>query len=579
MGQITAQHRGTEDASSPNSVKPGETVAEKYVIERLLGVGSSAVVVAARHTELDETVVIKFLRPELHSNGELVKTFTREAQAAKRIKGEHTARVYEVGVMPGRGPYLVMEFLTGKDVATVLAEGGAMPLKRAVDCVMEACEGLAVAHATGIVHRDVRPGTLFLALRSDGSEIVKVLDFGVTRAALGLDTEGLVGSVGYMAPERIRSRSQADPRTDTWSLAVVLYELLTRHLPFRGDTVAKVSAAVLDGEPSPLTTYITDVPEGLQAVLDRALHKQPAARFQSVAELAIALLPFASSQARVHADRALRILRAAGQASGIALPFSTSGSPPSDRARSPVVAPVSAYPGRVSTSPEALQLRPVNHARKLVIAVAALILALGTGAILLMMRPQPRAPVAEAVAPPATTRFHPVSLDSDPAGARVEWNGKPVGETPATFQLPAGTQVLRVTKDGYVPEYVSVTVTPDSPEHPRVTLQRLVPPQNSTPALGTAQLSPGLVGHPTVLPRGLVGGVPRGAKMPPPPPLPPPVAASATPPAQPPAPTPPAVAAKPPPPAPASASAQRVRIFDDGSRVRLFDDQNSSKPP
>src|SRR5262245_57586046 len=150
-------------------VKEGDVLAGKYRIERVLGEGGMGVVVAAMHLQLDERVAIKFLLPGALHNPEAVARFAREARAAVKIKSEHVARVSDVGTLETGAPYMVMEFLQGRDLSAVLAQNGAFPLADAAEFVLQACEALAEAHALGIVHRDLKPANLFLANRADGS--------------------------------------------------------------------------------------------------------------------------------------------------------------------------------------------------------------------------------------------------------------------------------------------------------------------------------------------------------------------------------------------------------------------------
>ncbi len=148
--------------------KIGDLVAGKYEITRVLGRGGMGVVVAARHRELGEDVALKFLRPSSTDRPESYARFAREARTATRIKSEHVARVYDVGAVDG-APFIVMECLTGEDLARVIKRRGALPPAEAVDLLLQACEAVAEAHTLGIVHRDLKPANLFLTARTDGS--------------------------------------------------------------------------------------------------------------------------------------------------------------------------------------------------------------------------------------------------------------------------------------------------------------------------------------------------------------------------------------------------------------------------
>src|SRR5258707_10608842 len=159
-----------------------DVIAAKYRVERILGRGGMGVVVAAWHLELDQRVALKFLLPELVERGDAAERFRREARAAARIKSEHVARVIDVGNWEGNAPYMVMEYLDGRDLGSELRDRGSLPIQDCVDYVLQAIEAVAEAHALGIVHRDLKPENLFLARRVDGSRTIKVLDFGISKS-------------------------------------------------------------------------------------------------------------------------------------------------------------------------------------------------------------------------------------------------------------------------------------------------------------------------------------------------------------------------------------------------------------
>lgn len=312
------------------AIFPGKIVAGKYRVERLLGEGGHGVVVAAQHLALGDKVAIKVLRPELAMNPEVVGRFLREARAAVRIKGDHVTRVLDVGSMEDGAPYMVMEHLLGHDLRQLLGARSRLSVPDAVDYVLQSCEALAEAHAIGIVHRDVKPENLFLTRRADGSPWIKVLDFGISKAmpqATGNDTsssftqtQNVVGSPQYMAPEQMSSPKLIDARTDIWGLGVTLYELLAGTPPFTATTLPEVFAKILR-DPPPISR--SDVPRELQAVIARCLDKDVRARYATVVELARALAPFSSSASPDVADRINRVGVIASQ-SGNRLPETSS---------------------------------------------------------------------------------------------------------------------------------------------------------------------------------------------------------------------------------------------------------------
>src|SRR5262245_15095819 len=180
----------TDSRMSPIAV--GAILAGKYEVERVLGSGGMGVVVAAKHVHLGERVAIKFLLPQALKKAEVVERFLREGRAAVRIKSEHVARVFDVGKLDDGAPYMVMEFLEGADLSTMLKTKGAVEVELAVEYVLQACEAIAEAHSLGIIHRDLKPANLFVTKRADGSPSVKVIDFGISKVAdptAGTDVE------------------------------------------------------------------------------------------------------------------------------------------------------------------------------------------------------------------------------------------------------------------------------------------------------------------------------------------------------------------------------------------------------
>jgi serine/threonine-protein kinase len=302
--------------------QPGDVVAGKYEINDLIGTGGMGFVFSATHVELGEKVALKFLRPECTTNEELVGRFAREARASVKIKSEYVARVFDVGQLPDGAPFIVMEYLEGKDLFEVVREQGPLPIKVAVEYVMQACEALAVAHASGVVHRDIKPENLFLTQRAQGMDIVKVLDFGISKVALTgsafehkmplVQTMMPMGSPVYMSPEQIRASKDIDARTDIWSLGCVLYELLTGTAAFDAPSLTQLSATILEQSAPPLRAMCPNAPLELEAIILRCLEKDPARRFHDVGELAIALYPFAPRRARISAERCCYVLKNAG---------------------------------------------------------------------------------------------------------------------------------------------------------------------------------------------------------------------------------------------------------------------------
>jgi eukaryotic-like serine/threonine-protein kinase len=274
-------------------VKPGDVIDGKYRIEVSLGEGGMGRVFAASHLVIGNTVAIKVLRSEALAAPDVAKRFEREARAAGRLRSEHVVRIQDVGILPTGEPYMVMEMLHGNDLATRLSAGGPLPYRMLVDYVVQACEGLAEAHALGMVHRDIKPANLFVTKRPNGQGLVKVLDFGIATAATGdLDprlttTQSVMGSPSYMSPEQLKGARDVDARSDIWSLGVTMYELLSGQQPFVGPTLTALSLSIVT-DPH---RQLSGVPRELVKIVDRCLQKEVGDRFANVAELARALSP------------------------------------------------------------------------------------------------------------------------------------------------------------------------------------------------------------------------------------------------------------------------------------------------
>jgi serine/threonine-protein kinase len=317
-GEVTPPGAG----DLPGIPAPGDWVAGgKYQIERLIGLGGMGVVMSAIHVQLDERVAMKFLLPAALQNAGAVDRFLREARALVSLKNEHVVRVLDVDKLPSGSPYIVMEHLVGADLGEILALCGPLPVSEAIDYVLQACAGVAEAHARGIVHRDLKPANLFVTERPDGTPLVKVLDFGISKALQAeaapradlTSTRAVMGSPLYMSPEQVRGSKNVDTRADIWALGVVLYELVSGQPPFDAPSVLAVCARICADPPVPLRAHRADAPEGLEKVVLRCLEKDPALRCSNVAELARALGPLAAEESQPIVEWIVRRLEPAPQ--------------------------------------------------------------------------------------------------------------------------------------------------------------------------------------------------------------------------------------------------------------------------
>jgi eukaryotic-like serine/threonine-protein kinase len=290
---------------------PGDILLGKYRVDDVIGVGGMGRVVKASHLYLQQPVAIKILLPQMVESQSTVARFLREAQSTVRLRSEHIARVMDVGTLPEGTPFIVMEYLDGFDLNQILRHHGPQLAQPVVDLILQACEGLAEAHSVGIVHRDIKPSNFFITRRPDGSTLLKILDFGISKTPQELSeltgTQTVIGTPTYMAPEQMRTARNTDPRSDIWSMGVVMYQMLAGRPPFEAETYAELVLKVGTDPPAPLHA---PMPPGLDGIVMRCLEKDPKNRIQSVGELARMLAPYASDplSAQQSAERATRIL-------------------------------------------------------------------------------------------------------------------------------------------------------------------------------------------------------------------------------------------------------------------------------
>jgi serine/threonine-protein kinase len=301
MTSLTA-HLAAMKIGSVDVVRTGDVLGGKYRVERVLGMGGMGVVVEATHLYLRRSVAVKLLLPEVARRSEAVERFLREGRGLLRVQSEHVPAVFDVGVLDDGCPYLAMELLDGTTLARVLDEGP-LPADVAVEYVLQACRGVAAAHAAGVIHRDLKPSNLFVVFEPSGRPCVKVLDFGVSKlrdpeelAVTG--TMATLGSPAYMSPEQMASPRDVDEKTDVWALGVVLYELVTGRRPFDAESLPSLCVQVTQGATPAIRSLRPDAPEFLDDVVHRCLQKDPAKRFASVTEMADALTGAAGPQPR-----------------------------------------------------------------------------------------------------------------------------------------------------------------------------------------------------------------------------------------------------------------------------------------
>lgn len=261
------------------------------------------VVVAAHHLELDQPVAIKFLLEGMADKEEGAERFRREARAAAKIHSDHVVRVLDVGVMADGTRYMVMEYLEGRDLSEELAEKGSFPVGVACGFLLEAMDAVGHAHAVGIVHRDLKPANLFLAKRHDGSQRIKVLDFGISKSLGASTSEQLsltktsawIGSPLYMAPEQMQSARDVDSRADIWSLGAILYECISGVPPYEAESLPQLCNLLITTDAPHIQSRKADVPDDLAAAIMGCLVRDKSKRLPQVADLAKVVVRYATT--------------------------------------------------------------------------------------------------------------------------------------------------------------------------------------------------------------------------------------------------------------------------------------------
>ncbi|WP_433934345.1 protein kinase [Sorangium cellulosum] len=319
-----AARERTDAPRTPEGV-PGrqEVVAGRYAVETRIGAGGLGVVQLATDLESGRHVALKRVDPAIAQNRHAVERLLRGARAARALSGRYVARVLDVGI-DGGAPLIVSEYLEGSDFTSYLRRRGPLRVREAVKYLLQICEAVAEAHAAGLLHRDIKPENLFLSIGA-GAPSVKVLDFGVSAVACGVESEGpnaasgaMRGSLLYMAPEQMRSAGGIDERVDIWSIGAVAYALLCGVSPFDAPTELDICTRVLNEPPSPFPPHVE--PVELRTLLLRCLDKDPEARPPDVAKLAFALARFGGEGAEDAAERVWEVLRAEDETVRMATP-------------------------------------------------------------------------------------------------------------------------------------------------------------------------------------------------------------------------------------------------------------------
>jgi eukaryotic-like serine/threonine-protein kinase len=452
----------------------GRVLDGRYRVERLLGRGGMGAVYDGRHAIVGKRVAIKMLHAEFAANEEVLKRFYREAQAAAAIGHKNIIDIMDVGVTPANEPYIVMEYLEGEDLESMLVRTGPLSLEAACGILEPALNALGAAHAKGIVHRDLKPANIFLCREQGGAPTVKLIDFGISKfsGAAGstklTQTGSLLGTPAYMSPEQARGDQSVDHRTDLYAVGVILYQMLTGSLPFVGDNYNTLLISVLTAEPRPLRQLNPRIPTDAEALVLKELSKDPAARSQSAIEMLEAFKGLAAYKERGNGLSLLGTQLHAGVASGdIGAATDRGGGSSASRVLSQMA---KATPGVWSGTEAKKGPRPAlvgGLVAAAVIAVAAVVFVLlrGSGTpvapvapvaapIVAPAAPPPAAaPVpAPAAAPePAVARVVSIRVVGAPEGAQILFDGAAVPMNPFSVEPKEGLVKLEVRAPGYEP--------------------------------------------------------------------------------------------------------------------------------
>ena len=476
-----------EHQSLLQQLTPGTVISGKYRVDSILGRGAMGVVVAATHLELREAIALKFLYAKTDGSEDFKSRFRREAQVSAKLRNEHITRVLDVGTWREGAMYMVMEYLAGNDLRKMIRTQGPFPIGAAVEYIVQVCEGVAEAHAHGIIHRDLKPSNLLVTKRADGSDLVKILDFGISKWT-SMEEEGeltqtgvVLGSPKYMSPEQLFGAGSVDSRTDIWSIGAILYELIAGRPPYDQPSLARICADLAGNKPPPrLRDLRTEVTPDLEMVVLHCLERTVEIRIQNVADLAGDLLAAVGSP---YADQVRARIRSTLDPSGTSAVHSSLRQPggATGNYTSHAFADASASYPKANSQTEApgvantllsSQQGPRKR-RQGMIAVALLAIA-GAGGWLFLNRQRPPPEEASASSPTAAPPPMPTAAVPVPAVAA----GSPASTAPASPEPtaqgsnPVGSKTLPAEQARHVSQ-------PARPAAPRAAPQ---PRSTPTPA-------------------------------------------------------------------------------------------------
>jgi hypothetical protein len=398
----------------------GSVIAERYHIQKKLGEGGMGAVYLGEHVKMGRKSAIKVMTRAMAADPDAIARFNREAASAARINHPNVCAIYDFGETEDGLIYLAMEFIQGESLSDLLEREGALPPKRAAAIFQQAADALQAAHDLGIVHRDLKPDNIMLTKGRGGTDIVKVVDFGIAKAIGGEEgqkvtkTGLVVGTPEYMAGDRL------DGRSDLYSLTLVLYRMLTGTLPFQADSAQEVMIKRLTDEPTPLNQARpgAEFPANLQAVMKKALQRMPSDRYTSAAELARDVTQAVSTMA----DAAPPV-----DTQGATQMMSAVPGGPTNIARTRVAGTRTQTPDTpaVARPATAVQAPPRKRAPAMAIAAAAGVLVVGGGLTAVIL--SSRATIQPPAAAEDSTKASAVTEDTARQVAVRHPSGPPIG--------------------------------------------------------------------------------------------------------------------------------------------------------
>jgi serine/threonine-protein kinase len=480
---VTVGNQNASPSAAARAVEPAvdgylnSIVADRYKVLKKLGEGGMGTVYLAEHVIIEKKVALKVLSEDFARKADLVQRFMQEAKAASRIGHENIVDIHDFGETPSGSVFIAMEFLEGRDLATLIREVGALPFERTRQIVSQICRALGAAHAKGIIHRDMKPENVYLIEREGRADFVKILDFGIAKIS-SLDDGGgarltrtgmIFGTPEYMSPEQARG-DKPDQRVDIYAVGCILYEMLTGDVPFHADTFMGVLTKHMFEQPTPPSLFAPDknIPPDAEAVVLRAISKDRDHRFQSMKEMSMALAACAggSSEGWV------------GETSG------QHDTPPTST-RTTLTTSVRSSPSVPAVGDPVIEPLPRSASSALRLTLGGIILVGGVAALTAFgvmkarvrpPRPEPTAattvpaaPVAKepAPAPPPVAPAVPapaqatITINTTPVGAEVLRDKAVLGLTPYSMKVASsGASITLVLRKKEFKDR-SVDVTPD----------------------------------------------------------------------------------------------------------------------